>query len=156
MRRLGELAAASAGRRLLLCEALVALSAASIAIGVLPFRTVTATAQRIAPGPAPSRAKRQAACARVRWSVSVWARCLPWRPLCFPQGLAAQWMLRRRRIPSVLYYGAAPHAVKAIAAHVWVCDGDVAVVGGEAARGLAVLARFPAGEPARPASDLKR
>jgi hypothetical protein len=75
------------------------------------------------------------------------ARRLPWHPMCFPRGLAAQWMLRRRGIPSVLYYGAAPDAVKGVAAHVWVCDGEVPVIGGRAAEGMAVLARFPASEP---------
>ncbi len=149
--RLREFAAASAGKRLLLCETLVALSAATLAIRILPFRAVMSTAQRIAPGPARSGAERQAACARVRWSVTACAHRLPWHPLCFPQGLAAQWMLRRRRIPSVLYYGAAPDAVKGIVAHVWVCDRDVPVVGGLAAEGVAVLARFPAGDSDRTA-----
>ncbi|MEI9989184.1 MAG: lasso peptide biosynthesis B2 protein [Rhizomicrobium sp.] len=149
--RLREVAAASAGKRLLLCETLVALSAASLAIRLLPFRTVMSMAERAASGPAPASTPRQAACARVRWSVATCARHLPWRPLCFPQGLAAQWMLHRRRVPSVLFYGAAPDAAKGLAAHVWVCDRDVPVVGGRAAEGMAVLARFPAGRSGRAA-----
>ncbi|MEJ0025009.1 MAG: lasso peptide biosynthesis B2 protein [Rhizomicrobium sp.] len=151
--RLRELAAASAGKRLLLCETLVALSVASLAIRILPFRTVMATARHIARGPARSGAERHATCARIRWSVTTCAGRLPWHPLCFPQGLAAQWMLRRRRVPSVLYYGAAPDAAKGIVAHVWVCDRDVPVVGGQAAEGLAVLARFPSAESGHAASS---
>jgi hypothetical protein len=80
----------------------------------------------------------------VRWAVTSSARLLPWQPLCFPQALAAQWMLRRRGILSTLNYGAAPDAQKGIVAHAWVCDGDFAVVGGEAAERVVLLASFPA------------
>ena len=52
--------------------------------------------------------------------------------MCFQQGLAAQLMLRRRGIPSVLYYGAAQDG-SGLHAHVWVRDGDIDVIGGEIA-----------------------
>jgi len=63
--------------------------------------------------------------------------------MCFEQGLAAQLMLRRRGIASVLYFGVAPNDQNGLAAHVWVRDGDVDVVGGESASEFAVLATFP-------------
>jgi hypothetical protein len=68
---------------------------------------------------------------------------MPWRTLCFQQGLAAQLMLRRRGIPSVLYYGAAQDDLNGLYAHVWVRDGDVDVIGGEIAYRFAILATFP-------------
>jgi hypothetical protein len=52
-------------------------------------------------------------------------------------------MLRRRGVPSVLYYGAAQGERTGLSAHVWVRDGDVDVVGGEIADRFAVLATFP-------------
>jgi hypothetical protein len=52
-------------------------------------------------------------------------------------------MLRRRGIPSVLYYGVAPDQGKGLAAHVWVRNGDFCVVGGEGSSHFAVLATFP-------------
>jgi hypothetical protein len=132
--------------RLLLVEALIFLALASFLIRFLPFRVVVRTAEwplkRLPPAPA----LRRILCKQVQWAVQVWARRVPWRALCFQQGLAVQWMLRRRHIPSVMYYGAAPRQKRGVAAHVWVCDGAVAVIGGEAAVGVAVLARFP--EPA--------
>jgi hypothetical protein len=63
--------------------------------------------------------------------------------LCFQQGLAAQLMLRRRGIPSVLYYGAAQGDRTGLCAHVWVQDGEVDVIGGEIAHRFAILATFP-------------
>jgi hypothetical protein len=63
--------------------------------------------------------------------------------MCFQQGLAAQLMLRRRGIPSVLYYGAAQDDRSGLYAHVWVRDGDVDVIGGEIADRFAILAAFP-------------
>ena len=52
-------------------------------------------------------------------------------------------MLRRRGIPSVLYYGAAPDDRCGIVAHVWVRDGEADVVGCELAGRYALLASFP-------------
>ena len=93
------------------------------------------------PPPAPearNRVRRQ-----VRWAIVTAARRVPWRALCIQQGLAAQFMLRRRGIPSVLYYGAALREGD-LKAHVWVRDGTIDVIGGEAASRYALLARFPA------------
>ena len=82
-------------------------------------------------------------CRRVRWAVLSAARWLPWSARCFPQGLTVQWMLRRRGVPSVLFYGAAMRREQGLAAHVWIQDADVPVVGGEIASRYAVLATFP-------------
>jgi hypothetical protein len=63
--------------------------------------------------------------------------------MCFEQGLAAQIMLRRRGVPSRLYYGAAQNDQRGLSAHVWVQDGEVNVIGGEIASRFALLATFP-------------
>jgi hypothetical protein len=63
--------------------------------------------------------------------------------MCFEQGLASQLMLRRRGVPSVLYFGAAPDSRDGLAAHVWVRDGEIDVIGGETAASFRVLATFP-------------
>ena len=84
---------------------------------------------------------------RIRWAIITTAARVPWRALCFQQGLAAQFMLRRRGIPSVLYYGAAQDDRSGLYTHVWVRDGDVDVVGGEIAYRFAILATFPPQNP---------
>jgi hypothetical protein len=56
-------------------------------------------------------------------------------------------MLRRRGVPSVLYYGAALDNGSGLSTHVWVRDGDVDVIGGEIADRFAILATFPSRNP---------
>jgi hypothetical protein len=47
----------------------------------------------------------------------------------------------------MLYYGAVHDDQSGLHAHVWVCDGDVDVIGGEMADRFAVLATFPPQNP---------
>lgn len=130
--------------RALLCEGMVCLSLASLAITAIPSRIIQLTATWNSRRAVPSPHERLAIRARTRWAVLACARWVPWRAVCYQQGLAAQWMLRRRGIPSVLYYGAAPDEEKGLLVHVWVRDGEIDVIGGEGASRFAVLATFPA------------
>jgi hypothetical protein len=119
------------------------LTASSLAIRLLPFRIVMKAAERPLPRDGLAFDRQRSVCMRIRWAVIAWAKRLPWHPLCFPQGLATQWLLRRRGVPSVLCYGAKPDEIGKLIAHVWVCAGDTIVIGGEAVPGMGLLARFP-------------
>jgi hypothetical protein len=129
--------------RLLLLEATFWLATAGLAIAVLPFRHVGRLAALPVRRPEPPHQKRLTDVCRIRWALLACSRRVPWRAMCFEQGLAAQFMLRRRGIPSILYYGAAPDDQRGLSAHVWVRDGDVDVIGGEIASRYAELATFP-------------
>jgi hypothetical protein len=129
--------------RLLLLEAVLWLAFAAFAISVLPFRHVGLLAARPIRRPTPPDRSRLMMTTRIRWAVVTISRRVPWRALCFQQGLAAQLMLRLRGIPSVLYYGAAQDDQIGLSAHVWVRDGDADVIGCEIAPRYAVLATFP-------------
>ena len=129
--------------RLLLLEASLWLAVAGLAIGVLPFRHVGRLAGTSLWTRELTRQTRLVTVQQIRWAVAVCARRVPWRAMCFQQGLAAQLMLRWRGVPSVLYYGVTPDRQSGLAAHVWVRDGDLDVVGGEIASRFAVLATFP-------------
>ena len=131
------------GDRRLLLEAILWLAVAGIAIAVLPFRHVGVLAARAIHRPNPPRQTRLNKVQRIRWAIIATGSRAPWRAFCFQQGLAAQLMLRRRGIPSVLYYGAAQDDVGGLHAHVWVRDGDVDVIGGEIAHCFATLTTFP-------------
>jgi hypothetical protein len=124
-------------------EAIVFLAVAGIAIAVLPFRHVGFLAARPIHRPKPSRQARIDKVRLVRWAIIASAARMPWPALCFQQGLAAQLMLHRRGIPSVLYYGVAQDNLNGLYAHVWVRDGDVNVIGVEIAYRFAILATFP-------------
>ena len=129
--------------RFLLLEVMILLAVASLAIAVLSFAHLGWLASTPVGGKTLPHPRRLVETSRVRWAVVFCARWFPWRAMCFQQGLAAQFMLRRRGISSVLYYGAAPDDRRGLSAHVWVCDGDVNIVGGEIASRYAVLATFP-------------
>lgn len=119
------------------------LALSAIVIAVLPFRYAGQLSSLRIGRAEPSGDERTLAVRRVRWAVLASARRVPWRAMCFEQGLAAQMMLRRRGIASVLYFGAAINDPKGLSAHVWVRDGEVDVLGGEVASEFAVLTTFP-------------
>lgn len=67
----------------------------------------------------------------------------PGIPLCLPQALAARVMLRRRGIPSSLYFGIRLDGDdRAMRAHAWVTAGATGVVGVPATDEFTVLARY--------------
>lgn len=121
----------------LLAEALVTLALASAAIRLLPFRRVAALAGSVRVRGDPGDI------AAVRRAVLALARRVPWRVVCFQQGLALHLMALRRGIATVLHYGVVQEPA-GLAAHVWVSVDDAVVIGGEEAPRFTCLARFPA------------
>lgn len=124
----------------LFAEALLALSLASIVVK-LPFRAVSRlmSTRRELHG-----SDRTMAAAAIR-AVERASRRLPWRTVCFHQGLATHWMLRLRGIPSVLHYGIRTDE-GALGAHVWVSlDGRI-LIGEREAETHACVATFPTTE----------
>jgi hypothetical protein len=132
---------------LLLLEATLVMTVAGIAVAVLPFRQLGLIASCPVRGPEPTDQARVIIVRRIRWAIITATRRVPWRAWCFQQGVAAQLMLRRRGIPSVLFYGAGPNDQSGLSAHVWVCDGGVDVIGADIAHRFAVLATFPPQDP---------
>lgn len=122
----------------LLAEAFVTLALASAAIRLLPFRRVAAAGSRAVA----EHAVPEGEIDRVRRAVQAWARRVPWRAVCFQQGLAVHLMLRRRGVDSRLHYGVA--GAPELAAHVWVSARGRTLIGGEEAPRFTCLATFPA------------
>lgn len=132
-----------ARRRALLLEALFWLGLARLALRFLSFRRIVWFLKR------PYKQRKLAAIERVQvrqdvsWAVRQTAPYLPGETVCFPSGLAAQAMLRRRGIDAALYYGAATLPNRGLTTHVWVKDGLEGVVGHQVASKYHVLARYP-------------
>jgi hypothetical protein len=141
--------------RLLLLEATLWLAVAALATAGLPFRYVRHLAAIRTTRPELPRQMRFTEATRIRWAILACARRVPWRAMCFQQGLAAQIMLRRRGVPSRLYYGVAPNDQRGISAHVWVRDGDINIIGAEIASRFAPLAAFPPQTGFHNDSDMK-
>jgi hypothetical protein len=144
--RLGRLRRLPWRRRLLLAEAVLNLAASWLAIHALPYRWLIKGFRRPLRGPQVRGEGRTYRVNEVRWAVDAASRGLPWRMKCFPRAVAAWWMLRRRGIPTVLYYGGATTAERGLTTHVWLQDGSHGVVGVAQAQGLAVLARYTAAD----------
>jgi hypothetical protein len=129
--------------RLLIMEAIFYLAVSGLAIAVLPFRQVGRLAAWRSRRSEPARQTRCAEIRRIRWAIVATARRVPWSIRCFQEGLAAQLMLRRRGVSSVLYYGAVPDQSGGLCAHVWVRAGRVDVLGSGTSSRFALLATFP-------------
>lgn len=130
-------------RRLLLIEAMCYLSLAKVALICLPYKRLTWFLNRPAKQPELRGEEREMLRKAVRWSILRAAKLLPWKTVCFPQGIAAQAILRRRRISTTLYYGAATQPDKGLTSHVWVQDGSEGVIGHRAANGYKIIAKYP-------------
>jgi hypothetical protein len=124
-----------------LTEAVIALGLGAFVLACVPFRHVAGRVVRKGGHPALTRDDIMP----VRRAVRRAARNVPWRALCFEQGLAVHVMLRRRGLSSVLHYGIARDSAegRGLKAHVWVSSGEQIVVGGEVAGQFTELARFP-------------
>ena len=124
----------------LLAEAVVALMAGWAAVRFLPFRTAVRIAsvglRRRAQPPDVERLSR---------AVAVAAKRVPWRAVCFQQGLALQWMLRRRGVDARLHYGVGYAPSSDLQAHVWVSVGDKIVLGRDEAPAHKSVATYPPG-----------
>lgn len=123
-------------------EAAGVLAIAYAAIRILPFKTVV---RLIDIGKTPvhrSEAETSALGSEVRRAVKRAARRLPFTIVCFPEGLAAHWMLRRRGAPSKVHYGLRPSQSK-LSAHVWVTLANNVIVGEERDDPHICVATFP-------------
>ncbi|HUC62896.1 MAG TPA: lasso peptide biosynthesis B2 protein [Alphaproteobacteria bacterium] len=137
-------------RRMLVAEAVACLLAARLALILVPFPRL---AGRLGTFVAPSdpRAARDAAGATpgqallardVGWAVTRSARWVPFKAVCLPQAMAAQFMLRRRGIASVMRFGARRGTEKPLDAHAWLDAAGVELTGYPVAPDIAEIACF--------------
>ena len=126
--RLGRLRRLPRSDRALLAEATLWLAAARAAVLVMPFK-------RLAPhlGEAMTETSIEELPAegwpdRIGWAVRIASKATPWKTPCLAEAIAAQRMLRRRRIPSTLYLGLAKDGA-VMTAHAWLRCGDATLTG---------------------------
>lgn len=127
----------SAAQWWLLVRAVGALAAASAAVAMLPFK------QAVGFGSVRLRSSRGGPAVRdCIWAVEAAARRVPWRALCFEQGLAVQRLLRKSGVDAVLHYGARQSPSNKLEAHVWVSVAGDVIIGGDEAAGFNEIASF--------------
>jgi hypothetical protein len=129
--------------RLFLVEAAFWLVIATFAVAVLPLRNFGG----LAAVPDPRREGPQQTGAQIGrevcWAIVACAARLPWRTGCLQRGIAAQIMLKRRGIPSVLHFDGAIHDGHALAAHIWTRDLNLRLINDETDSRFVPLAPFP-------------
>lgn len=69
--------------------------------------------------------------AQLAWAISVAARVLPWRTDCLIRCIAADKILRHRRLEPHFYLGVANNADEGFGAHAWIKCRGISVAGGE-------------------------
>lgn len=140
---LRKLRRTSGAQRRLLLEALVCLTAARAALALLPFKRLIPIFSWTMAGPEVCGAARERLRREVAWAIRATSAHLPIEMVCFPRGIAAQIMLRRRCVGTTLYYGVANLPGQGLTAHVWVQDGAVGVMGHASAPDYTVMMRYP-------------
>ena len=141
MKRLVRFVRLPAADRALLLEAITALTSAGVLLRVLRFsRLASRLGRHMAESPSQNDPATSTYAPRGRWAVETAARHLPWKPVCLPQAVAAQWMLRRRGVASTLYLGVNPSV--GLDAHAWVRAGTMIVTGGPTQDQFAVVSSF--------------
>ncbi len=127
----------------LLLEASFYLLAARCMVRILPFRRISALLDRQLKTNVVPREIGIKIAEEIRWAIDRTSRHLPLRLVCFPRGIAAYLMLRRRRVDSQLYYGISNRKESIYAGHVWVKYGNLGIVGCEQLEQYEVLMTFP-------------
>lgn len=127
----------------LVAEALCMLSFFRLALNFVPVQRLTQWMAKSTPNyPSIDPTKAVQIMRRVEWSIASAVRHAPFLFVCFPQCLAAYFMLRRRHIASRLFYGVARDG-KQLKAHTWVKAGERMIAGGDAAGHFTVITSFP-------------
>ena len=130
-------------QRRLLAETAVALLGASLRVrtrrGAKLVEALGATAAEDSP---PLSATQLIAARDIGWAIELLAVRGPLRTACLGQALAAQTLLRRRQIPSVLTVGLGRGADGELRAHAWLRAGDRTVVGGRGREDFTPLTGF--------------
>lgn len=131
---------AVAAHRIRVIEALAYTVVVRVAIPWLPFRYLVRAFTRPVRRPGGASAVRAQTVVNVRRAVRSAVARLPGCTSCLARAAAAQAMLRRRGVSTTLYYGATTTVDRCLHAHVWLCAGDIGVVGQEeAARYMVVM-----------------
>lgn len=125
----------------MLLESLAAVTGASLAVAILPFRYAVRLGSRPL-GRDPRHVGLHLPYHLSR-TVDTVSRNVPWRVVCFQKGLALQWMLRRRGYNAKLRYGLGFGAPEELLAHVWVVVGEEIVTGEAGVEAFRSVAEFP-------------
>jgi hypothetical protein len=141
MKRLHSFLRLSWHQRSLVVEAAVLLGIARVMIHTVRFdRLAPRLGRHMAETPDVHSTEERAIAREVRWAVASAVRNVPFEAVCFPQAIAAMFMLRRRGVASTLYLGV--NRDRGLDAHAWVRAGRTLITGGAESRDYSVISTF--------------
>jgi len=140
-------------RQLLVMEAALTMLAARIALAIVPFGRLSRRFGRFVspadagldldPGLRGMATPRETlAVRRVGWAVRTVSPNLPFRAVCLQQAIAAQAMLRRRGVASVMHFGIDAEGQALPQSHAWLSAAGIGVTGFPIGPNLVELGRF--------------
>lgn len=133
-------------QRLVLLEAAWALTAAHVAVHLLPFRWLAPWlgSLGVESNEILNKQEQQEEAQQVGWAITSLSRYFPLDAKCLAQAVAGKWMVRRRGIPSTLYLGVERihDGDKWLEAHAWLRCGTDVVTGEPEHERFKVLATF--------------
>ncbi len=137
------------GERLLLAEALFCLLWAKAAVRWVPFSQLAGGLGRFKEESPPSEDLPDEMTARaIQAAIRRVSARLPGEASCLVRALAAQRMLKRRRVPSTFYLGVTREG-GTLQGHAWLRTGREIVTGGEQAAAHATVSTFGWRPPGR-------
>jgi hypothetical protein len=150
VRKIRTLATVGLRRQALVAEACAAMLKARITLAIHPFGRVSKSLgdfarpddPRAADRAAPTTEADAASARAIRWAIRASAPFLPFRAVCLQQAMAAQTMLRRRGIASVMHFGAPVAGQRPIDAHAWLDAAGIKVTGYPLPEGMREVACF--------------
>lgn len=150
LRPLRRFAQVDGRRRGLVVEAIACLLAARLALVFVPFPRLARWLGTFVPpsDPRAARVRSEASAEQIEtagqigWAVTRAARWAPFRAVCLPQAMAAQFMLRRRGVRSIMHFGAGRGTDKPLDSHAWLDAAGVEVTGYPVAQHLTEIACF--------------
>jgi len=131
--------------RFLLLEAFALLGVARFMILAVPFKWLALSlGERMSESCTCMNASDLYVARMIGQAVRSAANNTPWESVCLPQAVAAQWMLKRRRITGTLYLGVTKDDTKSenFAAHAWLRCGNVVLTGSSGHQQCTVVATF--------------
>ena len=128
-------------------EATAYLAVAQLLL-LVPFRWLAPLCGRLHPGAASALPvltdEENSSAFDVRRALQRATGRLPWDSSCLVRALAAQLMLRRRNLPTVLQLGVRAGPATELSAHAWLTCGEINIVGDESAAEFTPIAAFHA------------
>ncbi len=148
-RKLRTFMAAGPRRQWLVIEAAASLLVARTALRVMHFQRMTRDfGEFVAPASSPDEPPSipddvsMRVIEDVRWSVRAAAPFMPFRALCLQQAMAAQSMLRRRKIASTMHFGAGRDESGSMIAHAWLETAGIEITGWPMPANIVEIGRF--------------